>query len=79
MKNLFLFFPSFLPPCHAAIRAQGGVLKGGHMITTQCIVGPNPISVLVTSLDDFELKVCFDPETNIALLQPQQLVKESWW
>lgn len=57
--------------CHAAIRTQAGVLKGGHMITDQCIVGPNPIAVLVTSFDDFELRVSFDPETNIALLQPQ--------
>lgn len=57
--------------CHAAIRTQAGVLKGGHIITDQCIVGASPISVLVTSLDDFELRVSFDPETNIALLQPQ--------
>lgn len=57
--------------CHAAIRTQAGVLKGGHIITDQCIVGPVPITVLVTSLDDFELRVSFDPETNIALLRPQ--------
>jgi hypothetical protein len=28
--------------------------------------------VLVTSLDDFELRVCYDPETNLSLLQPRQ-------
>jgi hypothetical protein len=28
--------------------------------------------VLVTSLDGFDLRVAFDPETNIALIQPLQ-------
>jgi hypothetical protein len=58
--------------CHAAIRTAAGLVKGGHILASQSIVGPAPIAVLVTSLDDFELRVCYDPETNLSLLQPQQ-------
>jgi predicted DNA-binding protein with PD1-like motif len=58
--------------CHAAIRTAQGASKGGHIITQNAIVGPGPISVLVTSLDGFDLRVAFDPETNIPLLQPLQ-------
>jgi predicted DNA-binding protein with PD1-like motif len=58
--------------CHAAIRTQAGLIKGGHILTEQSIVGPAPISVLVTSLDGFELRVTYDPETNIPLLQPHE-------
>lgn len=56
--------------CHATFRTEGGAIKGGHIITERCIVGPDPIPVLVTSLDGFELRQAFDRETNIALLQP---------
>lgn len=56
--------------CHAAIRTESGEIKGGHILTETCIVGSNPIPVLVTSLDGFELRQVFDPETNISLLQP---------
>ena len=58
--------------CHAAIRTAQGASKGGHIITQNAIVGPGPISVLVTSLDGFDLRVAFDPETNIPLIQPLQ-------
>ena len=56
--------------CHAAIRTEDGATRGGHIIPQMSIVGADPIAVLVTSLDDFELRVAFDPETNIPLLQP---------
>lgn len=56
--------------CHAAIRTEDGRTKGGHILTRSAIVGAQPISVLVTSLDGFELRVVFDPETNIPLIQP---------
>ncbi|HEX2510017.1 MAG TPA: DUF296 domain-containing protein [Microvirga sp.] len=56
--------------CHAAIRTESGDVKGGHIITEACIVGRDPIPVLVTSLDEFELRQAYDPETNIPLLQP---------
>lgn len=56
--------------CHAAIRTQDGQTKGGHIIAQNSMVGAEPISVLVTSLEGFELRVMVDPETNISLIQP---------
>jgi predicted DNA-binding protein with PD1-like motif len=56
--------------CHATIRTQAGVLRGGHVIARTAVVGAAPISVLVTALEGFELRVEFDPETNIQLIQP---------
>ncbi|GJD49683.1 hypothetical protein OPKNFCMD_2416 [Methylobacterium crusticola] len=56
--------------CHAAIRTQDGSVKGGHILTDACVVSSAPIPVLVTSLDGFELRQAYDPETNIPLLQP---------
>jgi hypothetical protein len=56
--------------CHAVIRTESGAVKGGHILTERCIIGAKPISVLVISLDDFELRQAYDPETNIPLLQP---------
>lgn len=56
--------------CHAAIRTASGAVKGGHILTERCIIGPVPIPVLVTALDGFELRQAYDPETNIPLLQP---------
>ena len=56
--------------CHAAIRTEAGRTKGGHILAQLAIVGPAPIPVLVTSLEGFELRVVFDPETNIPLIQP---------
>jgi len=62
--------------CHGCFRSETGEVKGGHIITQDCIVGPTPVSVLVTSLDRFELRVAFDPETNIPLLKPHALEAE---
>jgi len=62
--------------CHAALRTQDGKIKGGHILTQLCIVGPTPIPVLVTSLDGFELRVTFDPETNIPLIKPRELTDD---
>lgn len=56
--------------CHAAIRTEDGALRGGHIVPTTSRIGDTPIPVLVTSLDGFELRVAYDAETNIALLQP---------
>ncbi|HEX7390092.1 MAG TPA: DUF296 domain-containing protein [Acidiphilium sp.] len=58
--------------CHAAIRTESGAVKGGHILTEASTVGPTPIPVLVTSLDEFELRQAYDPETNIPLLQPHK-------
>ncbi|MDR3453047.1 MAG: hypothetical protein P4L96_09615 [Rhodoferax sp.] len=56
--------------CHAAIRTEAGEIRGGHIIASSSIVGPEPIPVLVTAFEGFELRVEFDPETNIHVLQP---------
>lgn len=56
--------------CHATIRTDQGTVRGGHIIPQTTFVGPAPISVLVVSLDDLELRQSYDPETNISLLQP---------
>ena len=56
--------------CHATVCAQQAGVRGGHIIPQQSIVGRDPITVLVTSLDGFDLQQAFDAETNIALLQP---------
>lgn len=58
--------------CHATLRTAAGEVKGGHLVPEACIVGTDPISVLVTALDAFELRQAHDPETNIPLLQPQE-------
>jgi predicted DNA-binding protein with PD1-like motif len=58
--------------CHAAVRTEDGQTRGGHIMGEMSIVGPRPISVLVTALHGFDLRVTFDPETNIPLIQPQQ-------
>jgi hypothetical protein len=57
--------------CHAAFQAMDGTPRGGHIIPQLSTVGRKPIAVLVTSLDDFELRVQFDAETNIPLIQPE--------
>ncbi len=62
--------------CHAAIRTQNGEVKGGHILTEDCIVGRDPIPVLVISLDEFELRQAFDPETNVPVLQPHKEVHD---
>ncbi len=56
--------------CHAALRREDGKVMGGHIIPEKTIVGADPISVLVTSFDGFELRQMYDPETNIPLFQP---------
>ncbi len=55
--------------CHAVIRTECGDIRGGHILTETCMVS-QPISVLVTSFEGFELRQAHDPETNIPLLQP---------
>ncbi len=58
--------------CHAAVCCEDGRVRGGHVVTTESRVGPVPIPVLVTALEGFELRVAFDPETNIPLIQPTE-------
>jgi predicted DNA-binding protein with PD1-like motif len=56
--------------CHAAFVDSTGIPRGGHIIASESYVGNSPIYALVTSLDDFELRVGLDTETNIPLLRP---------
>ncbi|WNL41978.1 hypothetical protein RN347_15330 [Halomonas sp. PAMB 3264] len=56
--------------CHATLCTEVGTAKGGHILPKASIVGPAPISVLVTAIDGFELRQAFDEETNIPLLKP---------
>lgn len=58
--------------CHAAICTADGVLRGGHILTERSIIGPQPISVLVTAFAGFELRQAYDEETNIPLLRPEK-------
>jgi len=60
--------------CHAAFCVDGGSVRGGHILAEACTVGPRPIPVLVTALDGFELRQAYDPETNMQLLQPHEVI-----
>jgi hypothetical protein len=46
---------------------------GGHIVTDQTIVGSKSSSVLVISLEGFELHQAYDEETGISLLQPVEV------
>lgn len=56
--------------CHAVVRTEHGEVRGGHIVTESTIIGTNPISVLVTSLEGIELCQALDEETGIPLFQP---------
>lgn len=56
--------------CHAVITDDTGAVRGGHILAEASIVGARPISVLVTVFEGFALRLAYDPETNISLLQP---------
>jgi predicted DNA-binding protein with PD1-like motif len=58
--------------CHAVIQTESGAIRGGHLFADNCIVGDEPIYALVTSIDDFQLIVTPDLETNISLIQPRE-------
>ncbi len=55
------------------MRTASGAVKGGHILPETCRLAGAPVPVLVTSLDAFELRQAFDPETNIPLLQPKEI------
>ena len=57
--------------CHAAFCDETGAPLGGHIVPQTTIVGEQPVPVLVTSLEGFELRATYDAETNLRLLQPQ--------
>jgi len=57
--------------CHAAMCSSEGAC-GGHVVPHLSVIGTKPITVLVTAWSGFELRVHFDEETNIPLIQPQE-------
>lgn len=59
--------------CHAVFRDARGAVKGGHILCDRVLVDAAPLSVLVTTLDGFELRVAHDAETDIPLLGPKAL------
>lgn len=59
--------------CHAVVRTESGDVMGGHIVTEQTVVGSKPSSVLVTSLEGFELRQSYDEETGVSLLQPMEV------
>lgn len=59
--------------CHAVLRTESGEIMGGHVVTEESIVGSKAISVLVTSLEGFELRQAFDEETGMHLFQPEEV------
>lgn len=56
--------------CHASISTSEGNVRGGHLLTDQCIVTEKPCTVFVTTLEEFDLQLEYDPETNIQLIKP---------
>ncbi len=58
--------------CHATFADAQGTVRGGHVLTERTVVGPRPVSVLVTALDAISLRLGFDPETRLHMLRPSQ-------
>ncbi len=56
--------------CHALFSMADGSVRGGHLLTEQCIVGRSPITVVATAIDGFGLRVSYDDETRMPLLRP---------
>ncbi len=56
--------------CHGVVRTENGDIRGGHIMSENCLVGARPISALVTSFRGVKLRQSFDRETNMALMQP---------
>jgi predicted DNA-binding protein with PD1-like motif len=61
--------------CHAAFVDQNGNPLGGHILASKSRVGAHPISALVTSIADFDLRLCLDEETNVCLMKPAKFTK----
>jgi predicted DNA-binding protein with PD1-like motif len=57
--------------CHGAFREAAGRVRGGHLLTERTVVGRVPVTVVVTALDSFELRVSYDEETRMPLMRPE--------
>lgn len=56
--------------CHATFADAQGSLRGGHVLTDRTVIGRRPLTVLATALDGIDLRLGFDPETRLHMLQP---------
>ena len=56
--------------CHATFADAQGSVRGGHVLPDRTVVGRRPVTVLVTALDGVDLRLGFDPETRLHMLQP---------
>ncbi|MDM0115131.1 DUF296 domain-containing protein [Variovorax sp. J22R133] len=63
--------------CHAVFRMADGKVRGGHLLTEQCIVGAHPVMVVATSLDGFDLRISYDEETHMPLMRPQSEIQHA--
>ncbi|MGJ7556058.1 PCC domain-containing protein [Variovorax sp. RB3P1] len=57
--------------CHGAFCEADGRVRGGHILTDRTVVGRIPVTVVVTTLDSFELRVSYDEETRMSLMRPE--------
>jgi len=55
--------------CHATFVCADGEVRGGHVVVDRTITA-EPLPVLVTSLDGFELRIAVDEETRMPLMRP---------
>lgn len=56
--------------CHASFADAEGVVRGGHVLTPRTVVGPRPVTALVSVLDGVMLRLGFDTETRLNMLRP---------
>ena len=57
--------------CHGAFCEAGGRVRGGHILSDRTRVGRTPVTVVVTTLDNFELRMSYDEETRMPLMRPE--------
>jgi predicted DNA-binding protein with PD1-like motif len=63
--------------CHATFFDSRGQCRGGHLVTQECVLGSAPISVLVTTLEGFGLRISRDVESNVDIMKPMPLESSS--
>jgi predicted DNA-binding protein with PD1-like motif len=56
--------------CHASFADAEGVVRGGHVLTPRTVVGPRPVTAMVSVLDGVALRLGFDAETRLNMLRP---------
>ncbi len=59
--------------CHALFTDKNGNLRGGHLITGECIAGPGGIRLWVTGLTGKGFRATHDSETSFLIFHPLDL------